>query len=193
VNEIFDPDKVDDIYSQDSNTRADGIALDKATNYGVVRLELLEEIYSAMYSYRIRYKSEKDWPHQILNHRAVTGMSDRKGGVQLHVRNDTGLYTAKGISPDESLDVDLVVVASGYQRNAHEDMLRGLEEMKLGQTAGWDVNRDYSVKFAEGAVAKDAGVWLQGCNEATHGLSDTLLSILAIRGGEMVDSIFGTR
>jgi L-ornithine N5-oxygenase len=32
---------------------------------------------------------------------------------------------------------------------------------------------------------------LQGCNESTHGLSDTLLSILATRGGEMVNSIFG--
>jgi L-ornithine N5-oxygenase len=32
---------------------------------------------------------------------------------------------------------------------------------------------------------------LQGCNEKTHGLSDSLLSILAVRGGEMVESIFG--
>ncbi|KFZ18580.1 hypothetical protein V501_01136 [Pseudogymnoascus sp. VKM F-4519 (FW-2642)] len=39
-------------------------------------------------------------------------------------------------------------------------------------------------------VADTAGVWLQGCNERTHGLSDTLLSILAVRSGELVRSIF---
>lgn len=200
VNEIFDPDKVDDVYSQDPDIRADGIALDKATNYGVVRLELLEEIYAAMYSYRIRYEDETDWPRQILPHRTVTGMSERKGGsltgVQLHVRNESGAYNAHGHSATETLDVDLVVVASGYQRNAHEEMLKGIERLKPADSdraAGWSVNRDYSVKFAGGAVEKDAGIWLQGCNEGTHGLSDTLLSILATRGGEMVENIFGGR
>jgi L-ornithine N5-oxygenase len=56
----------------------------------------------------------------------------------------------------------------------------------------WDVGRNYRVETAPGAVAEDAGLWLQGCNEKTHGLSDSLLSILAVRGGEMVDSIFGS-
>jgi L-ornithine N5-oxygenase len=53
------------------------------------------------------------------------------------------------------------------------------------------VGRDYSVHFEQGTVQPDAGIFLQGCNEKTHGLSDTLLSILAVRGGEMVDRIFG--
>jgi L-ornithine N5-oxygenase len=55
----------------------------------------------------------------------------------------------------------------------------------------WSVGRDYRVQTAPGAVGQDAGIWLQGCNEKTHGLSDSLLSILAVRGGEMVESIFG--
>jgi len=57
----------------------------------------------------------------------------------------------------------------------------------------WTVGRDYGIVFADGEVGDDAGVWLQGCNEGTHGLSDTLLSILAPRGGELVRSIFGDR
>lgn len=153
-----------------------------------------------MYSYRIRYDDEKDWPHQILNHRTVTGMSERKGaslqGVQLHLQNESGKYLAHGDSAEEKLNVDLVVVASGYRRNAHEDMLRELEQLRPAhstRSAKWEVNRDYSVKFADGVVDSDAGVWLQGCNEGTHGLSDTLLSILATRGGEMVENIFGDR
>jgi L-ornithine N5-oxygenase len=40
-------------------------------------------------------------------------------------------------------------------------------------------------------VSAQAGIWLQGCNEKTHGLSDSLLSVLAVRGGEIVASVFG--
>jgi L-ornithine N5-oxygenase len=34
-----------------------------------------------------------------------------------------------------------------------------------------------------------ANVFLQGCCEETHGLSDTLLSILAVRSQEVVDAL----
>ena len=53
------------------------------------------------------------------------------------------------------------------------------------------VRRDYSIPFPPSKVSPNAGVWLQGCNESSHGLSDTLLSILATRGGELVESILG--
>lgn len=199
VNEVFDPDRVDDVYSQEPQTRADGITLDKGTNYGVVRLELLEEIYSSMYLQRIQHGREEDWPHRILSHREVKGMKDissKKGpAIQLDIEDHSGDYRAQKQSRSETLDVDLVIVASGYRRDAHEDMLRDVRHlMPHGGADGerWSVARDYGVSFKKGAVAPSAGLWLQGCNENTHGLSDTLLSILAVRGGEMVQSLFGS-
>lgn len=189
---------MDDVYSQDPDIRADGLAFDRSTNYGVVRLELLEEIYSTLYSYRIQYPQESDWPQQILSHRTVTSMDEHQSedgpGVKLHIQNDCGSYRAHEGCRKEFLDVDLVVVASGYNRNAHEDMLQSLNHLKptKDRSTHWKVNRDYSIDFEKGSVANDAGIWLQGCNETTHGLSDTLLSILATRGGEMISSIFGT-
>lgn len=33
-------------------------------------------------------------------------------------------------------------------------------------------------------------IYLQGCAEATHGISDTLLSVIAVRSGEVVDDIW---
>ncbi|KAK3690648.1 hypothetical protein LTR37_019050 [Vermiconidia calcicola] len=199
VNEIFDPERVDDVYYQNPKTREDGLRLDRGTNYGVVRLELLDEIYSALYSYRIQYESEEEWPQRILTHRTVNGMSDGAVGsesvVRLHVQNGLGISEADKEPKDETLDVDLVVVASGYQRDAHKQMLQGVSHLLPGHSDNADeieVGRDYGVKFRKGAVQSDAGIWLQGCNESTHGLSDTLLSILATRGGEMVESIFGS-
>ncbi|KAK4547640.1 hypothetical protein LTR36_000597 [Oleoguttula mirabilis] len=198
VNEIFDPNRVDDVYSQDPEIRKQEIARDKATNYSVVRLELLEHMYDMMYSYRIQYDSEDQWPMRILNHCTVTGVSDcerdDRPAVKLHFQNNSGDYCAHKGPGSETLTVDLVVLASGYRRDAHEDILRPLRYLMPdgdAQSKRWSVRRDYSVEFANGAVRSDAGVWLQGCNEQTHGLSDSLLSILANRGGEMVGSIFG--
>lgn len=178
VNEIFDPARVDDVYSQEPKLRAEAIALDRGTNYGVVRPELLEEIYTEMYTQRLQHDSEDQWPHRILNHRTVTGMSDVQmtGGpcMQLRTRDESGRYRKDRRSPEENLYVDLVVVASGYTRNAHEDMLKGLRHLMPGgdeEGKRWAVGRDYRVEFEEGAINPDAGVWLQGCNESTHGVS----------------------
>ena len=190
---------MDDTYSQDPQTRAEALALDRGTNYGVVRLELLEEIYSTMYTQKLRYKTEVDWPERILNHRTVTGAedveTDGRRMVRLNIQNNSSSHCASKSPPNETLDVDLVVVASGYTRDAHEDMLKGVRQLRLNGAetdTRWTVGRNYDVKFKDNAVKPDAGVWLQGCNESTHGLSDTLLSILATRGGDMVRSLFGS-
>ena len=199
VNEIFNPEKVDDVYSQEPGLRQAQLAKDKGTNYSVVRLELLEHIYETLYAYHVQYGTdETKWPQRILNHRVVSGVSDTEvdglSAVKLHMQNNSGQFCARKESGVEELDVDLIVVASGYQRNAHEDMLKDLRHlMPEGDVPGkrWTVGRNYGVQFEDAAVTPDAGIWLQGCNEQTHGLADSLLSILANRAGEMVNNVFG--
>lgn len=166
---------------------------DRGTNYGVVRLELLERIYGTIYKQRIKNEDETVWQHRILPFRSVTHVEDLPGGdrVRLHVKNDSHVYVESNCSTKESLDVDILVAATGYTRDAHEKMLRPAEFLRRDSEKKWRVTRDYRVVFKPGSVSDDAGVWLQGCNESTHGLSDTLLSILANRGGELVNSIFG--
>lgn len=172
------------------------ITEDKGTNYGVVRLELLERIYGTIYEQRIRNQDEETWQHRILPYRYVTAVEDLPGNgpIRLHIRNDSSAFGESNSSIKETVDVDAVFAATGYVRNAHEEMLRPAEFLKptAEDTISWHVARDYRVRFEPGTVSDDAGVWLQGCNEMTHGLSDVLLSILATRAGEMVKSIFGT-
>ncbi|GAB7361956.1 hypothetical protein MBLNU230_g1993t1 [Neophaeotheca triangularis] len=213
VNEIFDPERVDQVWQLAPEIRQRRLLEDKSTNYGVVRPELLEEIYGDLYSQRVRGETRL----QILNFREVVGVETgvKGGGVRLRVRDlargfaaadegDGGQRSDADADADaeEFMDVDAVVVASGYRRDAHEEMLRGVEGLKPLASGGdsgkegrkaakWEVQRDYRVKTRPGAVSEDAGIWLQGCNEGTHGLSDTLLSILATRGGEMVQSLLG--
>ncbi|KAB2577059.1 FAD-dependent pyridine nucleotide-disulfide oxidoreductase [Lasiodiplodia theobromae] len=197
VNEIFNPERTDDMFSRDPELRTKTILDDKVTNYGVVRLNLLERLFETMYLQKMKYGAQENWPHRILNFRTVVEAGQSpviKGGVRLVVNNHSNDFCARKSATEEVHDYDLVVVAVGYERNEHEDILQGSRWlMPGGGSAGqkWEVNRHYGVLFEEGKVSPDAGIWLQGCNEMTHGLSDTLLSVLAIRSQEVVSSIFG--
>ncbi|KAF2115716.1 L-ornithine 5-monooxygenase (L-ornithine N(5)-oxygenase) [Lophiotrema nucula] len=203
VNEIFNPGRVDSTYSRAPALRSTSIKEDKGTNYGVVRINLLEHIYETLYTQRVRYgntsEAEEQWPHRILPYRLVTDVQQSpaiKDGIRLTVQDQSPLYLSDLPNTQERqeiLDVDAVFVATGYHRDLHETLLKNARHLMPGgdlEDAKWQVQRDYKVHFADKKVSKDAGVWLQGCCETSHGLSDTLLSILATRGGQIVKSIF---
>ncbi|KAF8460396.1 L-lysine 6-monooxygenase (NADPH-requiring)-domain-containing protein [Kalaharituber pfeilii] len=189
VNEIFNPEKVDEIYALSPEVRAQSIRSDKATNYGVVRLELLERLYEHIYLQKLRDPNEENWPHNIIPLTEVVGVQNSGPRLKLRLR-----HVRSGVETLEQFNA--VVVATGYIRNIHETILKNTKHMLKKDEAGcefWSVGRDYKLQYEEGKIAANAGVWLQGCCEGTHGLSDTLLSILAVRGGEVVDSIFGKK
>lgn len=192
VNEIFNPEHVDELYVQSPEVRIAAIAQNKSTNYGAVRLELLEKIYGTIYEQRIKTNEEEKWQHRILPFRHVRGFEDSPGDsrIWLQIRNDSSGFGESENSTMETLNVNAVFAATGYMRTAHEDLLRPAEHLRTGKE--WKVARNYRVQFEPGRVSENSGVWLQGCNETTHGLSDSLLSILATRAGEVVESIFSS-
>lgn len=194
MNEVFDPERVDDFFNSPADARADALKADRSTNYSVVRLELLEQIYHDLYEQRVKQPDERQWQHRILTSREVFKVSrgDGKncGKLTLAIKNIHPLRSSS-CSDQETVEVDAVLLATGYVRNAHEELLRSLEHLRPHAHKDWRVRRDYKVEMDKEKISADAGIWLQGCNESTHGLSDTLLSTLATRGGEMVESIFG--
>ena len=164
---------MDDIFSQDPEQRAKAIASDKATNYGVVRLEFLDHLYEQLYLQRLKFPNKEDWKINILNHRHVE-IEAGEENVKLRVsRNDDVGHDKGRATSTEIMDVNAVFVATGYVRNAHEEMLRDTRELLPSWHEGqkFPVTRDYRVKFDEEKIEGQAGVWLQGCNEATHGVS----------------------
>lgn len=136
-----------------------------------------------------------------MNRCTVTGIedlpNDSERALRVFLRNEAASSTADGISRLDYVDVDLLVIATGYRRDGHRDLLKEVQHLVepgcVDDPVGYVVDRNYDIRFSEGAVSPDAGIWLQCCNESTRGLSDTLLSILATRGGEMVTSIFGRK
>ena len=206
VNEIFDPDRVDEIYALEDTERSKAIADNRPTNYSVVRPELLDRLYEDMYHQRLRDSDKEKWRCQIQGSRELCDATE----------TEDGKITLRFIAPKSNSSefvesgFDFVLVGTGYTRDVHAKILNPIRH--LFEDSFNSVERDYRLKLKVGAVQPDCGIWLQGCCEASHGvsccspaipsekmltqifllqLSDTLLSILAVRGGELVDSMFG--
>ena len=174
VNEIFDPERVDGIFAEGAALREQRIKADKATNYGVVRLGLLEHLYERFYMQRLKSEDERDWQVRLKTNRKVIRSKEVDGKLLLSFGKVVEDATPEG---KEDLLVDAVFVATGYERNAHEGMLiktRGLLTETARDLKKFPVRRDYKIAFDENKVAGNAGVWLQGCNESTHGVSSLL-------------------
>lgn len=190
---MFNPERIEKFYNLSPEERQRSLTADKATNYSVVRLELIEQIYNDLYLQRVQNPNEKQWQHRILPASQITRVEHHDGAQNNRMR--IHVNSAKENDPTfqgkESLEVDALMVATGYQRDAHEDLLRNVSHLRPMST--WSPGRDYRVELDPRKVSSQAGIWLQGCNEKTHGLSDSLLSVLATRGGEMVQSIFGNQ
>jgi L-ornithine N5-oxygenase len=120
---------------------------------------------------------EAHWPHRIMPYRRVTDVQDHNGGIRLQIKDESPLYLSETPGETErmeTLDVDAVFVATGYHRDLHETLLKDARHLMPGgdlKDARWSVSRDYRVCFENKRVADDAGVWLQGCCERTHGVS----------------------
>lgn len=175
MNEVFDPCRVDELYCQPSEVRAASIAADRATNYGVVRIELLERLYEKMYQQRLFHPDQRDWKHRILTCKMVSGVEDLPGrkSVRLSLQDVSGRHPENG-RMEETLVADAVVVATGYVRDAHEDILRSARHLMPEGDAPdkrWAVGRDYRIHMDARKISPTAGIWLQGCNESTHGVS----------------------
>ncbi|KAL9586795.1 MAG: hypothetical protein Q9212_000681 [Teloschistes hypoglaucus] len=200
VNEIFDPEQVTNMYRREKSVREASQNADKATDRGVVNMDLIERIYENMYNQTLLSPPGAPPQHRILRYRNVVGLeSSPSGAAVLICENSTALYEECDEPHNERLEFDAVVLATGYAYNSHLKMFKPLEHL-LPQTNSnerkkpveWNVAEDYRVIFDPDKVDKSqAGVWLQGCNEKTHGLGDSLLSNLATRGGEMVASTLG--
>ena len=106
----------------------------------------------------------------------------------MRCNNASALYEQCEEPVDEVLEFDAVVLATGYVRDLHETMLKPLRHL-LGEksvshtdgdgvgTVGWTVDEKYRVLFPDESVdGREAGIWLQGCNEKTHGVCNFSLS-----------------
>ncbi|WP_297844415.1 SidA/IucD/PvdA family monooxygenase [Pseudomonas sp.] len=172
VNEIFAPEYTDLVFNQPEDDRDRLINEYHNTNYSVVDLDLIERIYGIFY----RQKVSRQFRHGFLCRRVIETAHQEGGQIELRL-NDIATGTI------ESHRYDAVILATGYERTSHRRLLEPLAEYLGDFVAG----RDYR-------LASDprlqASIFIQGFCQASHGLSDTLLSVLPARAGEIADALY---
>lgn len=171
VNEIFDPEGTGAFFGQSQAARHAFLDEFRNTNYAVVDHDLIQRIYDMLYEQRVAGGNRL----ALRSGRAVVAAAADRDGITL---------TLAGSEPGaaEERRYDAVVLATGYRRGLDRRLLAPLAPYLAGGT----VDRDYRLPMAE---ACEAGLFVQGQSETTHGLSDTLLSVVAVRSREIATAI----
>ena len=172
VNEIFSPVYTDLVFNQPEAEREQFIREYYNTNYSVVDLDLIEHIYRIFY----RQKVSGEERHRVLWRRSIESCAADSQAIELTLRDlATGEIARRRY--------DLVILATGYERTSHRRLLAPLAEY-LGD---FSVERAYRLRADERLRAP---IFVQGYAQSSHGLSDTLLSVLPIRAEEVATALY---
>lgn len=175
VNGIFDPEFTDYVYGRPPAERAELLEEFSRTNYAAPDLALLEQLFDLFYQQRVTGRHR----HRFLRRHEVRSARAAADGIHLTLLDfDT--------QRESTERYDAVVLGTGYERDRHRSLLQPLAPY-LGD---FTVDRHYRVQ----AVPHfRPGIYLQGACEASHGLSDTLLSVTAVRTQEIGHSLLAHR
>jgi L-ornithine N5-oxygenase len=180
ANRVFDPAAVDEFFTAPESVKEKFLHYHGNTNYSVVDVELIEDLYRRVYRERVAGHRRLHIHHLSQ----VTGVEDRDKSVLLRVRAMAG-------ETRQELEVDVVVCATGYRPMEPGAVLGGAAELcKRAGTGLFRIERDYRITTGDNV---HCGIYLQGGTEHSHGLSSSLLSTSAVRAGEIVESVAAGR
>ncbi|WP_371495286.1 lysine N(6)-hydroxylase/L-ornithine N(5)-oxygenase family protein [Kitasatospora sp. NBC_00374] len=176
ANRIFDPDAVDHFFDAPESVKQDLLDYHGNTNYSVVDGDLIEQLYRTVYQEKVQGRERL----RILNTTRLTGVEQGPDGARAMIRSLT-------TGEEFALDSDAVVLATGYRPVDPRPLLGELADACLTDGQGrLRVDRDHRILTADHV---DVGIYLQGGTEHTHGITSSLLSTLAVRSGEICDSL----
>lgn len=167
VNEIFNPDFTDQIFAKTELERQTFLKEYRQTNYACPDLPLIEEIYNVFYQQKVRQQQR----HNLRVSTEIHAVNTDEQGIHLTLLNRQN-------GELKVCSYDAVILATGYVRDQHKEILAPLAKY-LGD---FSVDRHYRINTT---AEFKPNIFLQGACESTHGLSDTLLSILAVRSQEI--------
>lgn len=168
VNEIFDPEQTDLFHNRTAGERCTLLQKLAATNYAVVDADLITQIYNMLYEQDVRGETRL----KLFTEAEISAAKPSEQSISLQISEPRGKV---------QFDVDLVIFCTGYRRDLSQTVLNAVAEWRLGAPA-----RDYRLPMAE---TFEPAIFVQGFSEATHGLSDTLLSVLPLRAAEIAEAL----
>jgi L-ornithine N5-oxygenase len=180
TNEIFFPHMVDWVYGLPRERRREVVDSFRDVNYAVVDHPLIQKIYRALYDEKVRGKTRA----RLEPFQQLVAIEETDDAVRLEFD-----HLVDG--DRRQLEVDYAVLATGYtwEREKHP-LLAGVEPFVVERDGRWGVGRDYRLETTDELAA---GIYLQGYAEDTHGISETVLSLLPVRAQDILDSIVAGR
>ncbi|MFE9931030.1 lysine N(6)-hydroxylase/L-ornithine N(5)-oxygenase family protein [Streptomyces sp. NPDC005533] len=176
ANQVFDPAAVDEYYFGTDQAREAFWHYHRNTNYSVVDDEVIRDLHQRSYEEEVRGRKRL----HFLNLTRVAEVT--RAGSDTRITLNSLLD-----SEPQELHVDALVFATGYEGMDPARLLGDFDRHFLRDVNGRHrVERDYRLVTATGP---SCGIYLQGGTEHTHGLSSSLLSNIAVRSGEIADSI----
>jgi L-ornithine N5-oxygenase len=174
VNEIFLPEGRDLVRRLSPEQRRELLDDHRHANYAAVDAALLQEMYRQRLTDRILGRQRL----RVLPFHELAGVDADDYGVRVEWRETTSGLTS-------STSADGVVLGTGYQRVP--SLLAGLRPYVVADDdLGVEVGERYRVRTTPDF---EPGVFVQGFAEETHGLSDTLLSLVSVRAGEIAQEL----
>lgn len=171
VNEIFNVEFTDYMFSRSPEEREKLLAEFRHTNYAAPDIDQIQQIFKILYAQKVSGCTR----HRLFCHYETRSVSATPEDIRLTLQNlDTHQLLDEGY--------DAVVLATGYTRTQHKTLLAPVASY-LSEFA---VDRHY--RLASAPQFKPA-IFLQGACENTHGISDTLLSVMALRTREIGDAL----
>ncbi|MFF3941618.1 lysine N(6)-hydroxylase/L-ornithine N(5)-oxygenase family protein [Streptomyces phaeofaciens] len=176
ANQVFDPGAVDEYYFGTERAQDAFWRYHRNTNYAVVDADVIRALYQRAYDEQVRGSRR-------LHFRNLTRVD------QVEQLGSAARVVLRSLLDDrtEELAVDALVFATGYDGLDPARLLGDFDGHFQRDAAGRHrMERDYRLVPASGLTC---GVYLQGGTEHSHGLSSSLLSNIAVRSGEIADSI----
>ncbi|MFI8950969.1 lysine N(6)-hydroxylase/L-ornithine N(5)-oxygenase family protein [Streptomyces sp. NPDC053750] len=180
ANRIFDPAAVDDYYLASPEVRQSLMRYHGNANYSVVDLDLIQEIYRRQYQEKVAGVDRL----RIANVSRVRAVTPSADAVEVQIE-----FLPNGRT--EYVHSDVVIFATGYRPADPLPLLGDVNDfIELDDDGMLRIDRDYRVSTSEKLTC---GIYLQGATEHTHGISSSLLSMTAVRSGEIAESLCAER
>lgn len=176
TNEIFYPSFIDEFHTASPEARSQLLREMHLSNYGGLTPGMLETLYRQRYLERLSGEERL----RVITMTDVAGSRVEGDEVVLSLVN-------RRTGRTDELRCDLVLLGTGF-RGAMPSLVAELAaELGLAEIT---VGRGYRLRLP---TADGASCYLQGVNEATHGIADSLLSVLASRSGDIVEGLLADR
>ncbi|MCA8276391.1 lysine N(6)-hydroxylase/L-ornithine N(5)-oxygenase family protein [Burkholderia sp. AU30280] len=164
INRVYQNDYIDRFYEASDQTKQRILKEMHLTNYSGVSASTMESLFRFHYLQALSGKESA----RMLTQCELTSAREHGNKIALS-------WNDKVSNTDHQEEFDLVILATGYE-NRMPTLLNSVVQSQNGGAP--TISRAYKLGIQ---TTKDCSVHVQGISEASHGISDTLLSVISTR------------